>query len=91
MTAKTYTDGAAFAFIALTKDSQGKDQYWASDVFNVSETNPVNCTYTATSKTFTKSVTASTTINTQWAPVPEPSTAALALAGLALLLKRRKA
>ena len=26
-----------------------------------------------------------------WAAVPEPSTAALALAGLALLLKRRKA
>ena len=25
MTAKTYEDGAAFAFIAITKDSQGKD------------------------------------------------------------------
>ena len=29
--------------------------------------------------------------NATWTPVPEPSTAALALAGLALLLKRRKA
>ena len=93
MTGKTYKDGAAFAFIALTKDKNGKDMYWASDVFNVSETNPVNCTYNGTSKAFTASVNALNTINTHWAPVPvpEPSVALMGLLGLGMMLKRRRA
>ena len=44
-----------------------------------------------TSSTGAKTVTFGSQANATWTPVPEPSTAALALAGLALLLKRRKA
>ena len=87
---KKYVDGAAFAILVLTKDGDGKDFYYACDVFNVSETNPVNCTYIAANKTFTVQPTAAS-INSGWTAVPEPGTASLALAGLALLLKRRRA
>lgn len=84
---KVFVDGVKFAMIATTKQD-GKDYYWASDVYEVSES---SSNYNGTSKTFTMGVAAASTINTGWKAVPEPSTAALALAGLALLLKRRKA
>ncbi len=44
-----------------------------------------------TSSTGAKSLGFGSQANATWTPVPEPSTAALALAGLALLLKRRRA
>ena len=44
-----------------------------------------------TSGTGAKALGFASQANATWTPVPEPSTAVLALAGLALLLKRRKA
>ena len=44
-----------------------------------------------TSGTGAKSLNFGSMANSTWTPVPEPSTAVLALAGLALLLKRRRA
>ena len=44
-----------------------------------------------TSSTGAKTLTFGSQANATWTAVPEPSTAVLALAGLALLLKRRKA
>ena len=44
-----------------------------------------------TSATGSKSLGFGSQANATWTPVPEPSTAVLALAGLALLLKRRRA
>ena len=87
ISSKVFVDGAKFAMVALTTQD-GKDYYWASDVYEVSES---SSNYNGTSKTYTMSVVAGNSINTGWKAVPEPSTAALALAGLALLLKRRKA
>ena len=84
---KVYVDGAKFAMIATTTQG-GQDYYWASDVYEVSES---SSNYNGTSKTYTMSVVAGNTINTGWQAVPEPSTAALALSGLALLIKRRRA
>ena len=92
MTAKTYKDGANFAFIAMTVQD-GKNYYWASDVYSVSES---SSNYNGTSKTYTMSVVAGNTINTGWkqtpAPaVPEPSVALMGLLGLGMLIKRRRA
>ena len=44
-----------------------------------------------TSSTGSKMLGFGNQANNTWTPIPEPSTAALALAGLALLLKRRRA
>ena len=86
----TIADGTLFAMLATTIQD-GKSYYWASDVFEVSES---SANYTATSRTYSMNVTVANAMGTngdKWTAVPEPSTAALALAGLALLLKRRKA
>ena len=90
----TYENGDSFALVA--KYTKNGETYW-----NVSETvytltgiadetsSPDAANFTFNNSTATPA--ASVTTGGGWTAVPEPSTAALALAGLALLLKRRKA
>ena len=76
--------------------TSGSDQYYfAGTVYQFSDTDTTH--YNSDLQTFTwkddklATSTDSTGASQGWVAVPEPSTAALALAGLALLLKRRKA
>lgn len=79
--------GTDFAVLVTTVQDE-KTYYWASDVYNVTDS---GSNWNGTRTTYTMSQTAASGPNNNWKAVPEPSTAALALAGLALLLKRRKA
>ena len=72
----------------VTTMQDGKTYYWASSEYNVSASDD---NWDSTSLKYTMSQTAASGPNNNWTAVPEPSTAALALAGHALLLKRRKA
>ena len=77
----------------------GDDTYWnvSSSVYELTQANIDALREDGTalpdsSFAFSNSVSSgSGSVGGGWAQVPEPSTAALALAGLALLLKRRKA
>ncbi len=90
----TAPSGSYFGILyAYTK---GTDQYYfAGSVYQFSDTDTTH--YNSDLQTFTwkddklPTNTDSTGASQGWVAVPEPSTAALALAGLALLLKRRKA
>ena len=81
-------DGASSFGIIFTTTQDGVDYYYQGDVFTY-DTSSSN--YSSTTDTFTSTTTVAPTATDKWTAVPEPSTAALALAGLALLLKRRKA
>ena len=72
---------SGFAVIFDAATLAAADHYIVTDVASVSWG----------SSTGAKSLGFGTQANATWTAVPEPSTAALALAGLALLLKRRKA
>ena len=84
---KAVAKGSVFAYIATTVQD-GKTYYWASDTYTVTDS---GANWDGTTLKYTMSQTAASGPNNNWTAVPEPSTAALALAGLALLLKRRKA
>ena len=90
----TYGNGDSFAMVAsYTKDGE---TYWniSETVYTLSGIADETSSPDAANFTFNNS-TASPSSNVSagggWTAVPEPNTAALALAGLALLLKRRKA
>lgn len=79
--------GSVFAVLATT-EQDGQTYYWASDTYTVTDS---GSNWDSTALKYTMSQTAASGPNSNWTAVPEPSTAALALAGLALLLKRRRA
>ena len=88
----TIKSGTDFAFMVTYKD--GADTYfWASDAFTVSDT---SANWNGTSATLTQNVlvaNAMGTTGTNWTKavaVPEPASAMLALAGVAMLIRRRK-
>ncbi len=92
-----YSNGDVFAFVASYK-ADGKTYWNISETLNtLSGVDPNDPTvspadFTAYSMSSTVAgETGKASGGSGWTAVPEPSTAALALAGLALLLKRRKA
>ena len=87
---KVVSAPSIFAMLVTTVQD-GKTYYWASDTYTVSDS---DTNWNGTSQTYTMNVLPANAMGAngeKWTAVPEPSTAALALAGLALLLKRRKA
>lgn len=95
------TPDTAGNFVSMVSYKSGDDTYWnvSSSVYALTQTNIDALREDGTAlpdSSFVFSSTVKTekgsgTVGGGWAMVPEPSTAALALAGLALLLKRRKA
>jgi hypothetical protein len=84
--------GTDFAFVVTYND--GTDTYfWASDTFTVQDS---GANWNGTSQTYTQNVmiaNAMGTTGTNWTKevaVPEPASAMLALAGVAMLIRRRK-
>ena len=84
--------GTDFAFMVTYND--GTDTYfWASDVFTVTDS---GANYDSTYESFTMSTTTANAMGatgTNWTKataVPEPASAMLALAGVAMLIRRRK-
>ena len=92
----TYNNGDVFGLVLTYADSSSGKTYFniASGTYTLSGVSDETSTPSDASYSFswsgpTESSKASS--GGGWTAVPEPSTAALALAGLALLLKRRKA
>ena len=84
--------GTDFAFMVTYSD--GTDTYfWASDVFTVTDS---GSNWNGTNQAYTMSATVANamgTTGTNWTKataVPEPASAMLALAGVAMLIRRRK-
>ena len=88
-------------FVTMLSYVSGSDTYWnvSSSVYTLTQAGIDDLTNSGTplaDSSFSFSNTVKTekgtgTVGGGWAMVPEPSTAALALAGLALLIKRRRA
>ena len=96
----TYSNGSTFAvllkFDNTGEGGDGKVYYnLCSDLVTMEDMStdpPVNAKDTSASFSYsTSSTSGKLTKGGGWTAVPEPSTAMLAIAGLALLLKRRKA
>jgi len=95
------TPDTAGNFVSVLSYKNGDDLYWnvASEVYALTQANIdalVNDGTAIPNSSFVHSSTVNSTagsgtVGGGWAMVPEPSTAALALAGLALLIKRRRA
>ena len=91
ISSKQVLAGTDFAFVVSY--SNGADTFfWASDAFTVTDS---GSNWNATSTTYTMSTTVANAMGTtgsNWtkAAVPEPSSAMLALAGVAMLIRRRK-
>ncbi len=84
--------GTDFAFVVSY--TSGTDTYfWASDVYTVTDS---GANWTAANSAYTMSTTVANamgTTGTNWTKavaVPEPASAMLALAGVAMLIRRRK-
>ena len=90
----SYKNGDVFGFV-LSYVSEGKTYYnIASDTYTLSGIVDESSSLTTATATFnygTKGQSSTISSGTGWTTVPEPSTAMLALAGLALLIKRRRA
>ena len=92
-----YSNGDTFAvLLKYTGASDGKVYFNLSSALvtmeGVSLDPPVNANNTSSAFSYsTSSEKGKLTAGGGWTAVPEPSTAALALAGLALLIKRRRA
>ena len=93
----TYDNGSTFAMLLVyTGAADGKTYYNLSsglvEISGMSTDPPVNAGDTASTFSFsTSSEKGKLSAGGGWTAVPEPSTAMLALAGLALLIRRRKA
>ena len=84
------TDKKSSFGVLFTTTQGGKDYYYLGDVFTFDTS---STSYNGTTKIFTATSTAAPSSSATWteAAVPEPATGALALAGVALLFRRRRA
>lgn len=92
----TYVNGNAFALVLSYADSVSGKTYWqisstVNKLSGISDETSIPTAFNNYDGSSTVSSGSSISAGGGWVAVPEPSTAALALAGLALLLKRRKA
>ncbi len=86
---KQVKSGTDFAFV-VSFVNEGKSYFWASDVYTVQDSGE---NWDGTSKAYTMSVNVANAMGadgSKWTAVPEPASAMLALAGVAMLIRRRK-
>ena len=92
----TYKNGDSFALVLSYADSASGKTYWqisstVNTLDGISDETSIPTAFSNYDGSSAVSSGKSISAGSGWVAVPEPSTAALALAGLALLLKRRKA